>query len=162
MIIYCRNYVNWIILKSALQVAQAGCYLPNCYCRFVTLWSTMLSCFSIRMLQRYWNISKFLEVCGLGNLKYNVQASFPAEPHAVFVSAYICSNFFECCVRPTEAYWWKQSFSFLDMPLWTPLMSLVVTSRPLACTGLPALQWEHIFQSGSKYFRKICSRRNQF
>ena len=24
MIIYCGNYVNWVILKSALQVAQAG------------------------------------------------------------------------------------------------------------------------------------------
>ena len=50
MIIYCRNYVNWVILKSALQ---AGCHLPNCYCRFITLQSTMLSCFGVRMLQCY-------------------------------------------------------------------------------------------------------------
>ena len=43
--------INWVILKSAPQVAQASCFLRNCYCRFITLWSTMLSCFSIRMLQ---------------------------------------------------------------------------------------------------------------
>ena len=38
IIIYYGNYVNWvyIILKSALQVAQASCFLPNCYCRFIT------------------------------------------------------------------------------------------------------------------------------
>ena len=32
------------ILNIALQVAQVGCFSPNCYCRFITLWSTMLSC----------------------------------------------------------------------------------------------------------------------
>ena len=40
-------------------------FFPICY-RFITLWSTLLSCFGIRMSQSYWNVAKFLEVCGLG------------------------------------------------------------------------------------------------
>jgi len=52
--------VIWVILNSALQIAQVSCFLPNCYHGFNTLWSTkLLSCFGIRMLQSYW---KFLDV----------------------------------------------------------------------------------------------------
>ena len=47
------------------QIAQVSCFLPNCYRGLNTLWSTLLSCFGIRTLQSYWNIAKFLEVCGL-------------------------------------------------------------------------------------------------
>ena len=40
-------------------------FLPNCYHRFITLWSTLLGCFDIRMLESY------TEICGL-ILKYGV------------------------------------------------------------------------------------------
>ena len=63
----CGNYVIWVILNSTLQIAQVSCFMPNCYRGFIDLWSTLLSCFGIRMLQSYWNIAKFLEVCGQGN-----------------------------------------------------------------------------------------------
>ena len=29
-------------LNSALQAAKVSYFLPNCYCRFITLWSTSL------------------------------------------------------------------------------------------------------------------------
>ena len=54
-------------LTSTLEIAQVSCFSWNCYRGFNTLWSTLLSCFGIRMLQSYWNIAKFLEVFGQGN-----------------------------------------------------------------------------------------------
>ena len=85
-------------------------------------------------------------------VKYNKIRSGGYAPRCIRFRVHL-RKFFECCVRPTEAYWWKQSFSFIDMPLWTPLMSLVVTSWPLACTGLPGLQWEHIISEWVQIFQ---------
>ena len=67
-----------------------------------------------------------------------------------------------------KAYWWKTVIQFLDMPLWTPLMSLVVTSWPLTCTDLPwcgwstlgtnSSEWVQIFQENSFWGELIFKR----
>ena len=61
------KYVVWVILNSTLQITQVSCFLPKCYnCRFIAVWSTLLSCFGISeccMLLKF--IVQFLEVCGL-------------------------------------------------------------------------------------------------
>ena len=41
------------ITHGQFQIAQVSCFLPNCYRGLYTLWSTLLSCFGIRMLQSY-------------------------------------------------------------------------------------------------------------
>ena len=61
-------------------------------------------------------------------------------------------NFCKHCIRPTDELKHtdgNQLFSFLDRPLWTSLMSTVVTSWPLTCTDL--LSW--LVYSRNKYFR---------
>ena len=60
--------MNWVILSSALQVAQVICFLLNCFCRFDSLLygqQCLYSYFSIRMLN-YCQVSTWYDVCGLG------------------------------------------------------------------------------------------------
>ena len=55
-------------------------------------------------------------------------------------------NFYERYLKLLRHIDGNQSFSFLDMSLWTPLMSSVVSSRPLTCKDLS-------FYSGNEFFR---------
>ena len=57
---------NRPLLRLGMRLICCFFFFSNLLYRFITLWSTLLSCFGIRMSQSYWNVAKFLEVCGLG------------------------------------------------------------------------------------------------
>ena len=73
-------------------------------------------------------------------------------------------KFWERCVRPTVAYWWKPVIHFsryATVDTTNALSSYFMTIDMHRFAFMAGLQWEQIFQSGSKYFRKICSWGNQ-
>ena len=61
-------------------------------------------------------------------------ASFLVKMYAAYIVRFLWTLH-----KATEAYWWKPVIQ--NMPLWTSLMSLVVSSRPLTCTDLSSCGW---------------------
>ena len=84
---HCRSFKSVVFLLLLLL-------LSHCKSRFIALWSTLLSCFGIRMLQSYRNIAKFLEVCGLDKFLtvWAFYSSTVCKLHAVIKATCECNT----------------------------------------------------------------------
>ena len=94
----------------------------------------------------YWGFWKLFR--HISSAAHKIQASFPAEPHTAFDSAYIAQLFCEHCVRPTKAYWWKpitQLSGYASVDTTNVLSSYFVEMHRFA------LMW--LLYSRNKFFR---------
>ena len=74
-------------------------------------------------------------------------ASFPAEPHAAFISAYHCTNFCEHCARPTEGILMENSHSVFYVDTTNVLSSYFMT------VNMHRFPFMRMVYSGNQFFR---------